>query len=294
MDEATDWLLRRRRATGRKPAAVLLNELRPGQGDHVAERLGMRHFPAPIDLSLDEKDSRRQHLNAIFIDPDGPLVPDPNWEANWLGPWLPPATVQVWIRNPDGSMSRRQIFLGCEHACYWHPGHRETTARFFTVPGKDLRLGHVEGDFNGWTEDRAPLTLDNVPDRAFAQNRSVLVDGVMVPDTQADTLMTGGGFVYVHGYAADTLGIEAADAPTIVGGPDKERQRIPVADQPPAGLSAIDRTYATKELIPAVVDANVIKLPDLADISDHWPRYTHYGYQKLVEITNRPVTVVRH
>ncbi|WP_406205287.1 hypothetical protein OH807_30580 [Kitasatospora sp. NBC_01560] len=294
LDAAIAWLRKRAKAAGRMPAALMLNELQPGQGEHVGGELGLLHYPAPVDDGLDPADSRRRNLNAIFIDPDGPLVPDPEWVANWTGPWMPPATLPVNLRNPDGTLSSRQLYLACEHACYWHPGYRETTARFYTVLGKDGRLVHVDGDFNAWTVGRAPLTLANVADRAFAQNRSVLCGTALVADDIADRLMTAGGFVYVHGHAAEYLGIEGADAPTTDHGPDKERQLIPEEDQPERGLSAIDRTYTTAELIPAVIDANVITDPDVDALADHKPRYTRYGYPDLVAITNLPVELVHH
>ncbi|MEU9074392.1 hypothetical protein AB0D22_06890 [Kitasatospora sp. NPDC048538] len=292
--QAVAWLLRRAEANGFLPAALMLNELVPGQGKDVAAAFGMRYFPAPLAPVIDEEtDSRRRHLNAIFIDPNGPLVPD-SWMPNWAGPWLPPATLPVRLRDEDGTLSPRRLFLACEHACYWNPQFREATARFFTSLAKDGELLHVDGDWNAWTVGRAPLRMDGIADRAFAANRSVWENGRWAADVFADRLLTAHGCFDVHRYAAGHLGIADAYLPTTGHTPDKARQAVPACDVPAAGLAPIDRTYASDELATAVVDARVIADPGADELSDHRPRFARYSHQGLAQVMNRGVQVIHH
>jgi len=287
LTEVCDWINRRAHETGKKPDVLTLQEVQPGQGDEIAARVGMDYYPAPDD-------GRSKNRNAIVLNPDGAFVHDPDWEQHWTGVWHAPATAMVALRLPDGELSERRLFLGSEHSCYWNPAYRETEARYYSTLAKDLRLMILQGDFNGWTVGRAPTSLDRVEDQAYAQNRAVLgPDGEFRPDVQADRLLTSNGFVDLGRYSATTLGIEGADAPTTGHGPDKDRQRIPDTDRP-KNLSAIDRTYATKELLPALVHASSIDTPEVRTYADHLPVGSTWSYRGLVEVMSRSVRLVYH
>ncbi|WP_158835132.1 hypothetical protein [Streptomyces sp. NRRL S-350] len=296
MAEALAYLKRRAQDGGRKAAVISLNEVQPGQGEEIAKELGMLYFAPASPPGVSEEDSRVRNGNGLFIDPDGPLVPDMEWEQHWTGLWHPPVVVPTRVRDRDGNLSARQIFFGCDHACYWNPDFRLAEARFWAgVAVKDQRLGHVDADFNAWVVGRAPLSMDGIADRNYAGNRSVKdAAGQWVADTQADEMLTRHGWVYVHGYAAQHLGCAGADGATSGHGPDKERQVVPEEDLPPGGLSAIDRTYITEELLPAVAGAELVVSEEADAISDHRLRATYYDLDRLVTITNRPVKLVRH
>ena len=285
---ALDLLEQRTERTGWRPDLLSLQELQPGQGEAVSERLGMTFVAAPPNL-------RPGSETALFYNP-ARFREDPSWTQYPSGIRHNPAVALLWMLHPvTGEQSSRQLFVASEHSSYSDPGLRERQARFYSELAKDQRLLLVQGDWNGWPVRGCPVSLDRVADRAYAQNRTVLTpDGMMRPDDQADRLLTYGGMTDVGHYAATALGIEGADRPTTGHGPDKDRQRVPAEDLPPGGIGPIDRHYASAELMPALTGYEVITDPGFLAVSDHGPTRSLWVEAGLWEVMDRGVRLVRH
>ncbi|MFC8716584.1 hypothetical protein [Kitasatospora sp. NPDC057198] len=275
-------------ASGIRPALLTLQELLPDQAQQVGTRLGLAFVEAP--------NVRPGKRNVIFYDPEV-FQPSGDWTHYPEEIRHRPATVRLYLLHPDtGARSRRKLSAASIHANFGNPEQRSDQLRsVLSNMVKDLRLGFISGDWNSWPQGRAPLTMDNVADRAYALDRSVLGDdGVFRPDDRADRMLTYRHMVWVGGHAATVLGQAGADRPTTEHGPDKDRQRIPEKDLPPAGLGPIDRTYVTEELLPTLISAEILATPEAQALSDHLPEVTRWDRRKLWAVMNAKVKAVRH
>jgi len=288
LDAALDLLEQRAESAGLRPRLLTLQELRPGQGEQVAERLGLVHLAAPPG-------ARPGSGNALFYDP---LLfqPDDSWRPYPDGIRHHPAVALLRMIHPQtNEPSFRPMFFASGHANYSDPILREHQARFYSELAKDERLLIVQGDWNSWPVWGCPTTLDAVQDRAYAQNRSVLTgDGILRPDDNADRLLTYNGLVDVARHAATVLRQTDADRATTGHGAAKAAQRIPDRDLPRRGAGPIDRTYASLELMPAILSAEVLNGPGIDELSDHNPQVTRWSQQGLWQVMNRPIVPVRH
>ncbi|GLW58550.1 hypothetical protein [Kitasatospora phosalacinea] len=287
--EAFLALIEQRAETGGiRPHLLTLQELQDGQALLVADRLGLAFVEAP--------NIRPGSRNALFYD-TAVFRPDPQWVPYAEGIRHRPATARLHLVDPvTGDLSRRKLSVASIHGNFGNPAARGDQLRWLlSNMVKDGRLGFVSGDWNSWPQGRAPLSMDRVADRAYALDRSVLGDdGVFRPDDQADRMLTYRHMVWVGGHAATALGQSGADRPTTEHGPDKEQQRIPDQDLPPAGLGPIDRTYVTGELLSALISAEVLATPEVQAISDHLPEVTRWDRRKLWDVMNAQVKTVRH
>jgi len=267
-----------------------LQELRLGQGKQVAERLGLVHVAAPLN-------ARPGSENALFYDPFL-FSPDESWTPYPDGIRHHPAVALLRMVHPGTrETSFRPMFAASCHASYSDPVHREHQARFYSELAKDQRLLMVQGDWNSWPVWRCPTSLDDVEDRAFAQNRSVLTgEGIFRPDDNADRLLTYNGLVDVGRHAATTptLAQQGADRATTGHGAAKAAQRIPGRHLPPGGAGPIDRTYASAELILALLSAAALSGPRIDDLSDHNPQVTRWSLDALWQVMNQQIIPVRH
>ncbi|RKE21938.1 hypothetical protein [Streptomyces sp. TLI_171] len=286
--EFVDWVQQREQTSGVRARLLTLQELQEGQGEEVAERLGLVYVPAP-------ENRRPGSRNALFYDAEL-FAPDPEWIPVPTMIRHRPATAKLYMRDSvTGDLSRRKLIVASVHAKYSDPNAREAQARELSELFKDLRVGFASGDWNDWSQGRAPLTLDNVADRAWAQNRSVLgQDGVWRPDDRCDRILRYGGMIDLGRYADSELGQRCAYLPTTQHGPNKDRQRVPKADCPPAGLSPIDRTYGTGECLSAFLGAETVDEPATRALSDHLVTTTSWNLDALREVLNREVNAVRH
>ncbi|MEE1823762.1 endonuclease/exonuclease/phosphatase family protein [Streptomyces sp. BE20] len=285
---ALDLLEHRAGQAGRRPDLLTLQELRPGQGEQVAERLALTYVASPPN-------ERPGSETALFYNPTL-FQADPAWTQYPSGIRHNPAVALLRMVHPDsGETSFRPLVVASCHASYSDPVHREHQARFFSEAAKDQWLALVQGDWNSWPVWGCPTTLDAVADRAYAQNRSVLQpDGTMRPDDRADRLLTYGGMTDVGRHAAAALGQEGADRATTGHGADKARQRVPAHHLPPGGQGPIDRTYAANDLLPALHGATVLTGQAVERISDHLPQVTRWRLPGLWEVMSRRIVPTRH
>ncbi|MFD9591663.1 hypothetical protein ACFWA9_02760 [Kitasatospora sp. NPDC059973] len=285
---ALDLLEQRAQANARRPALLTLQELRPEQGDQVAERLGLVQVAAPPNV-------RPGSGNVLFYDPDL-FTPDPSWTQYPSGIRHNPGVALLRMIHPDTKKtSFRSMFAASCHASYSDPILREGQARFFSELAKHERLLIVQGDWNAWPTWACPITLDRVTDRAYAQNRSVLTgDGAFRPDDNADRLLTYNGLVDAGRYAATELRQPGADRATTGHGPNKAAQVVPPGDLPQGGAGPIDRTYVSAELAPALLGAKILTGPGIDDISDHLPQVTRWSLAQLWKVVDRQIVPVRH
>ncbi|MFD7639568.1 hypothetical protein ACFV4P_02850 [Kitasatospora sp. NPDC059795] len=288
LNQFLEWIDRRAHETGIRPHLLTLQELQEDQAAMVAERLGLAFVEAP--------NVRPGSRNALLYDA-AVFQPDPGWT-----PYPPeirhrPATARLHLIDPaTGALSRRKLSVASIHLDFGNPSARGDQLRWLlSNMVHDGRLGFVAGDFNSWPEWGCPLTLDNVEDRAYALNRSILdPDGTMRPDDQADRLMAYRHMVDVGRYAATVLGQTGADRATTGHGPDKIRQLVPDADLPPGGIGPIDRTHVSDELPDALISSETPTSPEVQAFSDHAPQITRWGRHGLWVVMNRPVVVFRH
>ncbi len=279
---------RRAEETVVRTGLLSVQELQEGQDEEVAERLG-------LTLVRAQPNSRPGSRNALYFDPGLFRIND-GWKPYPARIRHVPAVAKLHMIHPEtGALSFRDMAVASIHASYLDPALREQQVRWLSEPVKDEDLGLFQGDWNSWPAGRAPLTLDNILDRAHAQQRSILMpDGTLRPDDVADRLLTYHGMPDVGAYAATVLGQVGADRPTTGHGTGKDRQRVPAADRPAAGIGAIDRTHASRELLPALISAETLDTPQTRAISDHLPQVTTWAIRPLWEVMNRPITPIRH
>ncbi|MGW2546501.1 hypothetical protein ACWC5I_37930 [Kitasatospora sp. NPDC001574] len=285
---AIDLLEDRAERSGRIPDLLTLQELGPGQGAEVAERLSLMYVASPAN-------TRPGSETALLYNP-ALFQATPAWKQYPSGIRHNPAVALLRMIHPDtGEASFRPLFVASCHASYSDPAYREHQARFFSELDKDGWLALVQGDWNSWPVWGCPTSLDEVADRAFAQNRSVLQpDGTFRPDDRADRLLTYGGMTDVARHTATVLGRDGADRATTGHGPDKARQRIPARHLPPGGAGPIDRTYVTNELLPALHSATILTGEAVERTSDHLPQVTRWLLPGLWDVMNRPIVPIRH
>ncbi|MFF2819442.1 hypothetical protein ACFVT9_28455 [Kitasatospora cineracea] len=288
VQEFLELIEQRTEDSGIRPHLLTLQELQEGQAQLVADRLGLAF--------IEEPNVRPGSRNALFYD-TAVFRRNEEWVPYVEGIRHRPATARLFMVDPaTGDLSRRKISVASIHGNFGNPEARSDQLRWLlSNMVKDKRLALISGDWNSWPAGRAPLTMDNVADRAYALDRSVLGDdGVFRPDDQADRMLTYRGMVWVGGHAATVLGQVGADRPSTGHGPDKERQRIPEADLPPAGLGPIDRTYVTGELQAALISAEMLATPEVQALSDHLPEVTRWDRRALWSLMNAKVKTVRH
>ncbi len=286
--EFLELIEQRAQDNGIRPHLLTLQELQEDQAQLVADRLGLAF--------VEEPNVRPGSRNALFYD-TAVFQPNEEWVPYLEGIRHRPATARLFMVDPDtGDLSHRKLSVASIHAAFGNPEARSDQLRWLlSNMVKDKRIAFISGDWNSWPKDRAPLTMDNVADRAYALDRSILGDdGVFRPDDQADRMLTYRHMVWVGGYAATALRQADTAQPTTEHGPDKERQRIPEADLPPAGLGPIDRTYVSEELLPALISAEILATPEVQAISDHLPEVTRWDRRKLWAVMNAKVKTVRH
>ncbi|MGW4690988.1 hypothetical protein ACWEO1_01210 [Kitasatospora cineracea] len=288
VNEFLELIEQRAQDSGIRPHLLTLQELQEGQAQLVSDRLGLAFVEAP--------NVRPGSRNALFYDAAA-FQPNTEWVPYLEGIRHRPATARLFMVDPaTGNLSRRKLSVASIHGNFGNPEARSDQLRWLlSNMVKDKRIALISGDWNSWPQGRAPLTMDNVADRAYALDRSILGDdGVFRPDDQADRMLTYRHMVWVGGHAATVLGQKGAVQPSTEHGPDKERQRIPAADLPPAGLGPIDRTYVSEELLPALVSAEILATPEVQAISDHLPEVTRWNRSALWGVMNAHVRTVRH
>ncbi|MGX4733172.1 hypothetical protein [Kitasatospora griseola] len=279
---------RRTEETGVRTGLLSVQELQEGRDEEVAERLG-------LTLVRAQANPRPGSRNALYFDPALFRI-NSDWKPYPARIRHVPAVAKLHMIHPEtGEPSFRDMAVASVHASYFDPNLREQQVRWLSEVVKDEDLGLFQGDWNSWPVGRAPLTLDNILDRAHAQQRSILMpDGSLCPDDVADRLLTYHGMPDVGAYAATVLGQVGADRPTTGHGADKGRQRVPATDRPAAGIGAIDRTHASRELLSALVSAETLDTPQTRAISDHLPQVTSWSVRRLWDVMDLPITPVRH
>ncbi|SEM84148.1 endonuclease/exonuclease/phosphatase family protein [Streptacidiphilus jiangxiensis] len=288
LDAALDLIEQRTATSGRRPALLTLQELRPEQGGQVADRLGLIQIAAPPN-------TRPGSGNVLFYDPEV-FTPDPSWTQYPSGIRHNPAVALLRMIHPDTrATSFRPIFAASCHASYSDPVLREQQARGLSELAKHERLLLAQGDWNAWPVWGCPSSLDRVTDRAYAQNRSVLTGaGGFRPDDNADRLLTYNGLVDVGRHAATELRQPGADRATTGHGPDKAAQAVPPGDLPPGGAGPIDRTYVSAELVPALLGAEILSGCGVDEVSDHLPQVTRWSVTALWQVLDQPIVPIRH
>jgi hypothetical protein len=137
------------------------------------------------------------------------------------------------------------------------------------------------GDNNSYPVPGAPgdpalPVLEEIPDEPHRAHRSYIgPDGVRRMDDRPDDTLRTAGLQDVARHLATTAGHTAALAPTVdaydTHGPD----------------SRIDRIYASKQLLPAVREVEVINMKGL---SDHHTVVVRLDRDTLTDILNNPIT----
>lgn len=128
----------------------------------------------------------------------------------------------------------------------------------------------------GTPGDPALPVLEEIPDEPHRAHRSYIgPDGVRRMDDRPDDTLRTAGLQDVARHLATTAGNTTAVAPTVdaydTHGPD----------------SRIDRIYASKELLAAVRDIDVI---DMKGLSDHHTVVVRLDRDTLTDILNHPIT----
>ncbi|GAA2125336.1 hypothetical protein GCM10009759_77350 [Kitasatospora saccharophila] len=270
-----------------RPQLLTLQELQEGQAQIVANEFGLTAVEAP--------NMRPGSRNALFFAPEL-FEADPEWVGYPDEIRHRPATAKLTTIHPSGARSRRQLSVASVHLAFGNPQHRDHQTRWVLANMyKDNELLFDQGDRNSWTDWGAPLTLDNVQDKNFVVDRSIILpDGSSQPDVMPHRIMEIRELVELGRYAATILGQAGADRSTTWDGPKKHRQRIPAADCPPGGLSAIDRTYVAPDLVEALVSATIPAEPQVQAVSDHLPQVTVWNTRRWWEVVNAEVETIRH
>ncbi|MFF8535888.1 endonuclease/exonuclease/phosphatase family protein [Streptomyces sp. NPDC015532] len=224
---------------------------------------------------------------ALYHDPD---LFTPVGEFPKTGPmWVLPPTVRS-LQLAGTTPGAAPLIVGSYHLNYGSTTTRLSEAerltqwndRWVTADGR--RVHHpalLGGDNNsypvpGTPGDPALPVLEEIPDEPHRAHRSYIgPDGVRRMDDRPDDTLRTAGLQDVARHLATTAGNTTAVAPTVdaydTHGPD----------------ARIDRIYASKELLPAVCEVEVI---DMRDLSDHHTVVVRLDRDTLTDILNNPLT----
>ncbi|MFD5319405.1 hypothetical protein [Streptomyces sp. NPDC127098] len=214
---------------------------------------------------------------ALYWDPEV-FTPRRNW-ANEVGSsWaLPPTTLSLELTGTGVP-----IVCASFHHVYHDPAGREAEAQWLTrladktvtLPGgaRIVLPAIVAGDTNSYPEPGTPgevllprldvpagheLAIRNEPHRAH-RSRLITPGQPRVLDVWPDTILRTAGFQDAARHLATAPGREA----------DRTKSLAPTVDAYPSHGPAtrIDRVYLSTQLMPAVIDVDVV---DMRGLSDH-------------------------
>lgn len=229
----------------------------------------------------------RECCTAVYHDPKLFTSVD---EYPKTGPvWALPPTVcsfQLAGTTPDAA----PLIVGSYHLNYCSPTSRLAEAEWLTkwndkwVKDGDRYVHYpalLGGDNNsypvvGTPGDPALPVLEEIQGEPHRAHRSYLgADGVRRMDDRPDGTLRAAGLQDVARHLVATTGGTSAVAPTVdacdTHGPD----------------ARIDRIYASKQLLPAVREVEVV---DMKGLSDHHTVVVRLDRDTLTEILNHPLT----
>ncbi|WP_433860173.1 endonuclease/exonuclease/phosphatase family protein [Streptomyces kronopolitis] len=228
---------------------------------------------------------------AIFTDP-AVFQPVRTWDTGPM--WVQPPTA-LTLRYRPAPVDSMPLAVASYHLNYASPTNRMAEAEWLStwadkyqtaVDGEAYRLpALLGGDTNSYPEpglpkDPALPKLDEIQDRPHRLHRSYVgPDGRRRMDTRPDEALRTAGLEDVARYwSTASGGCAAAVARTVNGcashGPD----------------ARVDRIYATGDLLPAVLDVDVIEVP-LTESDHHIVRLELDG-DVLTDILARPVSAM--
>ncbi|MEU1151522.1 endonuclease/exonuclease/phosphatase family protein [Streptomyces sp. NPDC005918] len=253
-----------------RPDIFFQQEVQPDQLARVSDLLDMDgHIAVPRPGSSND--------NAIFVRRDGPLVCTEEYPQAWA-PWHAPANIAVRLRDPDGTLSPRQISAVSMHTCYWSPEHRLTEGRWCTTLAKPGWLAMVFGDWNSYRVG-TDIRWDDYTDHAFVANRTYEYDGRRHTDMRPDRELLAAGYVEMARHAAEHLDQPEALAPSS-GYRDHP-------GRPSGPRHCIDRGYLSAELAPALTSFTVCDTPQLRQLSDHLPLRAEFDFAQMRTVLHR-------
>jgi len=253
------------------PAAVLWQELQPGDVETAEATLGMRAF-------LAEARPNSTHHNAILLDESGPLA----LEEEFVHPAVlghAPANIAVRLRGPDGTLSDRALTLLSVHASSISPTYRLMEAEFLARFADPKWLTLAAGDFNSYpsrSPGEGPHAIDwtEVPDRVYYMQRTHQTAAGRDTDDRPDATLLAAGYLDAARWAAEHLH-QQHDALAPTAGYGKPRQ---------CGLRRIDRAYLSGPLAPTLMRFEVCDSDELRSVSDHLPLIIDLDAEKLRQV----------
>lgn len=262
------------------PNILCQQEVQPDQVKKVADALGMDAYPAPATHRAST------NLNVIFVRPDSPLTVVEEYAQDWA-PWHAPANIAVKYRDPDGSLSPRQLSVVGGHLCNWSPDIRLIEAQWFQTLAKPGWLALAMCDWNSYRAGDGPTPEQwaTYTDHAFRANRTYLLDGVRRSDDRPDRQLLEAGYVEMARYAAESLGQPEAMRPA--SGYREQPGR------PPGSAYNVDRGYLTAELRLALRGFEIRDTSELRRYSDHLPGIALFDADTLRAILHTPAAVYR-
>ncbi|WP_326681604.1 endonuclease/exonuclease/phosphatase family protein [Streptomyces sp. NBC_01237] len=253
------------------PDIYFHQEVQPGQLDQLSELLGMDGYIAvPLPGSSND--------NAIFVRRGGPLVCTEEYPQAWA-PWHAPANIAIKLRDPDGTLSPRQISCVSMHACYFSPELRIVEARWCTTLAKAGWLAMLFGDMNSY-RDGTSIAWEEYTDLAFVTNRTYEYDNRLHTDVRPDRVLLAAGFTEMARHAAQNL-----QQPNAMAATSGYRD---YPGRPSGARYCIDRGYLSAELAPALTRFSVCDTLDLRRLSDHLPLRAEFDATALRTILHRP------
>ncbi|WP_405735106.1 endonuclease/exonuclease/phosphatase family protein [Streptomyces sp. NBC_01537] len=247
-----------------RPDLFFQQEVQPGQLAQLADLLDMDGYVAvPLPGSSND--------NAIFVRRGGPLVFTEDYPQAWA-PWHAPANIAVRLRDPDGTLSPRQISCVSVHTCYWSPEIRLNEARWCTTLAKPGWLAVLFGDWNSYRVG-TDITWQSYADDAFVANRTYEENGRRHTDVRPDRELLAAGYIEMARHAAEHL--QQPDATAASSGYRDHPGR------PSGARYCIDRGYVSPELAPALNSYAVCDTPQLRRLSDHLPLRAAFDHARL-------------
>ncbi|MCX4573497.1 MULTISPECIES: exonuclease/endonuclease/phosphatase family protein [Streptomyces] len=203
--------------------------------------------------------------------------------------WVLPPTVRS-LQLAGTAPGAVPLIVGSYHLNYGSTTTRLSEAerltqwndRWVKVDGRRVHYPALLGGDNnsypvpGTPGDPALPVLEEIPDKPHRAHRSYIgLDNVRRMDDRPDDTLRTAGLQDVARHLATTAGNTAAVAPTVdayeTHGPD----------------SRIDRIYASKQLLPAVREVEVINMKGL---SDHHTVVVRLDRDTLTNILNNPIS----
>lgn len=263
---ATAWI------RGLQPDIFFMQEVQPGQLGNLVDQLGMDGYVAAHRPGSNND-------NAIFLKRGGPLTFVEEFAQEWA-PWHAPANIAVKLKDPDGTVSPRQISCVSGHASYFSSAMRLVEAQWCTTLAKP---GWLSLHFWDWNSYRAGTVIDweQYADRAFFAARTYSEGGQRLTDDRPDRELTAAGYIEIARWAAEHLGQAHAMDVSTGYRPHPGRPK----DSP---RHCIDRGYLSPELAPALTSFTVCDTPALRDISDHLPLLATFDTDALRAVLHRP------